>query len=416
MKALFSIPFFFFAGFIFFASCKNQQSNSSDEILTAPLFQYQELEPRWNSFENLGTEKGAGGKENKGAKGHPYDKLLAGESKVLMNVEGSGIITRMWFTIQDRSPEMLRSLKLEMFWDGSEEPAVSAPFGDFFGNGLGLMVAYQSELFANPEGRSFNCFIPMPFKTGAKVVITNEGNVDLNMLFYDIDLVKTKNWNPDNLYFHCFWNRDTATTPGIDYEILPAISGKGRFLGVNFGVIANPLYQKSWWGEGEVKMYLDGDKDLATLVGTGTEDYIGTAWGQGNFINRYTGCLVANSEKDIWTFYRFHIPDPIYFKNDFRVTIHAMGGNQKHKVIEMLDEGVSLIPVTIQNEETFVKLMDLEQPVNLKDESLPSGWTNFYRSDDWSSTAYFYLDKPVNQLPELKSQAFRIAKLSSVKD
>jgi len=394
-------------------SCQTQQIKNTDDLLSSPLFHYQDLEPRWNSFENPTTEKGAGGIENKGAKGHPYDKLLSKESKVLLNVEGSGIITRMWFTIQDRSPEMLRSLKIEMFWDGSAKPAVSAPFGDFFGNGLGRMVAHENELFANPEGRSFNCFIPMAFKTGAKVVVTNEGKVDLNMLFYDIDLVKTKSWNADNLYFHCFWNRDTATTPGIDYEILPTISGKGRFLGVNFGVIGNPLYQKSWWGEGEVKMYLDGDDDLATLVGTGTEDYIGTAWGQGKFTNRYTGCLVADTENDYWTFYRYHIPDPIFFKNDIKVTIHAMGGNQKNKVIEMLEAGIPLIPVTIQNEDTFVKLMDLQQPVDLKNPELIDGWTNFYRSDDWSSTTYFYLDKPMNELPDLQKTEFRTYKIGN---
>lgn len=403
---------FFVSIFLIISSCTSEEQKNAVDILSSPLFQYQDLEPRWNSFENPTTEKGAGGIENKGAKGHPYDKLLAGESKVLMDVSGSGIITRMWFTIQDRSPEMLRSIKLEMFWDGSEKPAVTAPFGDFFGNGLGRMVAHQNELFANPEGRSFNCFIPMPFKTGAKVVVTNEGNADLNMLFYDINLVKTKDWNPDNLYFHCFWNRDTATTPGVDYEILPQISGKGRFLGVNFGVMANPAYHKSWWGEGEVKMYIDGDGELPTLVGTGTEDYIGTAWGQGKFINRYTGCLVADRENDYWSFYRYHIPDPVFFETGIQVNIQAMGGNQKEKVIEMMDEGAPMIPVTIQNESSFLRLLDFEEAADLKNDDLIDGWTNFYRSDDWSSTAYFYLDKPTSQLPEIQNVEMRTYKLT----
>lgn len=404
----------FCTAFIFITvfSCTTEKQQSADEILSSSLFQYKDLEPRWNSFENSTTEKGSGGTENKGAKGHPFDKLPAGESKILMNVEGPGIITRMWFTIQDRSPEMLRSLKLEMFWDGSEKPAVSAPFGDFFGNGLGIMVAHQNELFANPEGRSFSCFIPMPFKTNAKVVVTNDGNTDLNMLFYDINLVKIPDWNPENLYFHCYWNRDTATTPGIDYEILPQISGKGRFLGVNFGVIRNPMYELSWWGEGEVKMYLDGDNDLPTLIGTGTEDYIGTGWGQGAYINRYSGSLVADRENGLYTFYRYHVPDPIYFKNDISVTIQAMGGNSKQKVIELQDAGAPMIPVSIQNDDTFLRLMDMEQPVDLKDENLPDGWTNFYRTDDWSSTAYFYLDKPTNQLPEIQNFEMRTYNLA----
>lgn len=406
-------PFLFIVGILFLiSSCttENKKSQTTDNILNAPLFEYQDIETRWNSFENPTSGKGTGGSENKGAKGHPYDYLKAGETKVLMDVKGPGVITRMWFTIQDRSPEMLRSLKIEMFWDGSEKPAVAAPFGDFFGNGLGKMVAHQNHLFSNPEGRSFNCFIPMPFKTGAKVVVTNEGNVDLNMLFYDINFVKLNEWNEENLYFHCFWNRDTATTPGIDYTILPKIEGKGRFLGVNFGVMANPAYHKSWWGEGEVKMYVDGDNDLPTLVGTGTEDYIGTAWGQGKFINQYTGCLLADRENDYWTFYRYHIPDPIFFKTDIRVTIHALGGNQKDKVIEMLDEGAPLIPISIQDGQVFTGLMDSVPPVDLKNDNLMSGWTNFYRQDDWSSTACFYLNSPVNQLPKLADVQLRTYK------
>jgi hypothetical protein len=176
--------------------------------------------------------------------------------------------------------------------------------------------------------------------------------------------------------------------------------------------MANPVYRKSWWGEGEVKMYLDGDGELPTLVGTGTEDYIGTAWGQGKFINRYTGCLVADSENDYWTFYRYHIPDPIFFENDIRVTIQAMGGNQKEKVIEMMDEGAPMIPVTIQNAFSFVRLLDFEEPADLKNDDLIDGWTNFYRSDDWSSTAYFYLDKPTNQLPEIQNVEMRTYKLT----
>ena len=411
MKLQNFITFFSLTLIFLLFSCKIEQPKTAEQVLNAPLFQYQDLEPRWNSFENPTSGKGTGAMENKGAKGHPYDILKAGETKVLLDVQGMGIITRMWFTIQDRSPQMLRSLKIEMFWDGEVKPAVSAPFGDFFGNGLGRMVAHQNELFSNPEGRSFNCFIPMPFKTAAKLVVTNEGSTDLNMLFYDINFVQIKEWNDENLYFHCFWNRDTATTPGIDYTILPKIEGKGRFLGVNFGVIGNPVYQKSWWGEGEVKMYLDGDGEHPTLAGTGTEDYIGTAWGQGAFVNRYTGCLVADTEKDQWTFYRYHIPDPIMFITDLRVDIQAMGGNMKDKVIEMLDKGISLIPVTIQNEKSFIRLMDSIQPVDLKAEGLIDGWTNFYRTDDWSSTAYFYLDKPVNQLPELAKTEIRTYKL-----
>src|SRR5690554_5471244 len=159
-----------------FVSCTDSQHEASGNQLNASLFEYRKLEPRWNSFENPTSARGAGGLENQGAKGHAFDVLKAGETKVLLDVSFPGIINRMWFTIQDRSPRMLRSIKIEMFWDREEEPAVSVPFGDFFGNGLGRMATHESELFSSAEGRSFNCFIPMPFKTGAQVTVTNEGD------------------------------------------------------------------------------------------------------------------------------------------------------------------------------------------------------------------------------------------------
>jgi len=358
---------------IIFNSCSNREPHSAGQLINAPLFEYREISPRWNSFENRTSAKGAGGQENKGAKGHAFDYLKAGKTKVLLDVKGPGIINRMWFTIQDRSPEMLRSLKIEMFWDGENQPAVSAPFGDFFGNGLGRIVAHENELFSSAEGRSFNCFIPMPFKLGARVTVTNEGDTDLNMLFYDINFVVMNEWNDDNLYFHCFWNRDTATTPGVDYQILPQVYGRGRFLGVNFGVMANPVYEKSWWGEGEIKMYLDGDDEFPTLIGTGTEDYIGTAWGQGTFINRYSGCPIADTENDHWTFYRYHIPDPIYFKHEFRADIQACGGNMNDVVINLIYKDVTLIPVSIQEGQGFTGLMDSVPPVDLKNDDLTDG-------------------------------------------
>src|SRR6185436_6848431 len=126
------------------------------------LFTYNDnLAPRWSSPENINGEKGAGGKENNSAKGHPYDSIPADSSLSLLDIDGKGIIQRIWITINDRSPEMLRALKIEMFWDNEEIPAVSVPFGDFFGVGLGRTTTFQNALFANAEGRSFNCFIPM---------------------------------------------------------------------------------------------------------------------------------------------------------------------------------------------------------------------------------------------------------------
>jgi hypothetical protein len=391
---------------------KDKSCSKPDNLLPSNMFEYTDnIEPRWVSFENITGEKGKGGMENNGAKGHACDSIRAGAAKILLNMKGPGIINRMWVTISDRSPAMLRSLVLKIYWDNEEKPAVSVPFGDFFGIGLGKTAVYENALFANPEGRSFNCFIQMPFKTAARIELINESKTDLPMVFYDIDLQLLKNWNDSFLYFHSYWHRDTATALAGDFQIMPPVKGKGRFLGSNICINANPEYNDCWWGEGEVKIYLDGDTRYPTMVGSGTEDYIGTAWGQGQFITKTTGCLIADSKNLQWAFYRYHIPDPVYFKSDCMVSIQQMGGNNKDIVIGLLKAKVHLIPVTIHEAPKLIRIYKKDSTVNLEDPSLPNAWTNFYRSDDLAATAYFYLDAPINNLPDLQSLKIRTWKL-----
>ncbi|MBK9390757.1 MAG: DUF2961 domain-containing protein [Bacteroidetes bacterium] len=388
-------------------SGRNESSSHSGRMPSA-IYEYSDFsEPRWVSFENISGSKGGGGFENNGAKGHPCDSIAAGATKTLLNIKGPGIINRMWITISDRSPEMLRSLVLKIYWDNETKPAVNVPFGDFFGIGLGKTAVYENALFANPEGRSFNSFVQMPFREAAKIELVNESDKDLLMIFYDVDLQLIKQWDENYLYFHSYWHRDTATKLAEDFEIMPGVKGKGRFLGTNISINANPEYKDCWWGEGEVKMYLDGDRDLPTLVGSGTEDYIGTAWGQGQFFNKYTGCLIADSKNLQWAFYRYHIIDPVYFKTDCRVTIQQIGGNNKDIVIGLQKQKADLIPITVHQAPLFIHIYKKDSIVDLNDPKLPNAWTNFYRSDDVAATSYFYLDKAANELPDLQARSLR---------
>jgi hypothetical protein len=362
---------------------------------------------RWASFENSSAGKGQGGSENRKAKGHPSEMFAPGETKTLLNTTGAGVIQRIWMTISDRTPQTLRGIKIEMFWDGATTPAVSAPLGDFFGLAHGRKVAFQNALFSDPEGRSFTSYIPMPFRKGARIVLVNEGKATVN-LFYDVNFQQVKNHGNEVLYFHAYWNRIEKTELTKDFIILPTVKGKGRFLGTNMGIITDPLYEKSWWGEGEVKIYTDGDGDLPTLNGTGTEDYIGTGWGQGVFVHQYQGCIVADQASRQWAFYRYHIPDPVYFSNDCKATIQIMGGEMTDNVRKYAKNGAALIPVTVAGDKEFVKLFERNPTPQLTDPSFPKGWTNFYRSDDVSATAYFYLDAPVNGLPAIQSPEVRV--------
>ena len=250
----------------------------------------------------------------------------------------------------------------------------------------------------------------MPFKKGAKIVVTNESDRKLQNIFFDVDYSVLKTWNDDYLYFHAYWHRDTATKLASDFELLPQVTGKGRFLGVNVGVNGNPAYKKSWFGEGEVKMYLDGDKEYPTLNGTGTEDYISTAYGQGKFINTYTGCSIADDSLMQWAFYRFHIPDPIFFKSECRVALQQLGGDDLAKVAAYQKAQAPLIPVTTDDNGRFTAFYQKDS-VTMLNTTKMTGWTNFYRSDDVSATSYFYLDKPVSGLAALQPVMLRTVAL-----
>lgn len=368
---------------------------------------------RWISPENPTGAKGQGARENRGGKGHAFDTIPVGGVHTLVDIKGAGVIDRMWMTIEDRSPEALRGLKLQMFWDGAATPAVSVPLGDFFLHGAGEMTAMETALFASPEGRSFVSYATMPFRKAARITITNESGKPVNLIFYDVNYRAVAR-QPDNaMYLHAWWSRDRATALGRDFHILPRIRGRGRFLGASVTVLTNPAYEKTWWGEGEVKIALDGDRpDAPTLVGTGTEDYIGTAWGQGAYVNRYQGAPVATWEGDgRWTFYRFHIPDPVWFSQDIEVSLQQMGGARKAIVQGLQRKGAPLIPVTIDpgSRTNFQQL--LASGKKLDDPTLPDGHTNYYRSDDVAAVAYFYLDRPESALPPIAGPAERMAAL-----
>jgi hypothetical protein len=402
--------------FILLISCNTSKKDSA--FLLSDIQKYYKAAPegvetRWISSENKTGDKGKGGMTNKGAKGDAFSMIAPGDTLTIFDQEGSGIITKIWSANSIQwFKEGRRKLSIHMYWDGEDKPAVSVPFIDFFGVGLGLTSTFENEFFSMPEGKSFNCSIPMPFRKGAKIDIVNETDKFI-MFYYKINMVKVPKLQEDALYFHAFWNRDTATVKGIDYTILPKIEGQGRYLGTNIGVIGNEKYRGSWFGEGEARIFLDGDTEHPSLSGTGTEDYIGTGWGQGEYANRIQGSTVSNKEHDIYTFYRFHTYDPVYFSKDCKVTLQQIGNSIKEKIIEMNINGADIVPVWSYVEkdgyDAAKRYLDMQNPPDVTSEEFPGGVsTNFYRSDDVSATAYFYLDKPSSNLPELPSLDIRV--------
>ncbi len=365
------------------------------------------VETRLSSFENPDAVKGGGGKTNKTAKGNAFEMIQPGQTKPLLDINGEGTVTRIWMTV-NISPVMLRSLRLQMFWEGESKPAVDVPMGDFFLHNLGKTVPFQTALFTSGEGRSFNCYVPMPFRKHARIVLINEGR-EAAKLFYDVTVLMQK-LPVSFTYFHAYWSRHYSGKVGDDIEVLPKVSGKGRFLGMSVGLLTDSVYDKTWWGEGEVKMFMDADSTYPSYVGTGAEDYIGSAWGLGTFNHWYQGCTVASEASREFEFYRFHIPDPVYFKKDLRVTLQQIGGGDYKLIRELVKNRVNLKPVTVDGK-VFSRLLEMNPSPAIADSTFPEGWVNFFRVDDYAVTSYFYLDKPVSRLPALPSLQTRLLKV-----
>lgn len=363
---------------------------------------------RWISLENRSGAKGRGAMENGGAKGDASQWVKAGKSIELLHIDGGGVINRIWMTMIDRSPAALRSMHIDMYWEGSAKPAVSVPLGDFFGIGLGRTAAFQSALFADPEGKSFICYIPMPFRKQARIVLVNESGQD-ELLFYDIDLTRLKKLPRKMAYFHACWNNNEGAQLGSDFDILPEVKGSGRFLGTNVSVITDQVYGSTWFGEGEVKVYLDGDKEFPTLAGTGTEDYLGSAWNLGAFTQLYQGAPIVDKGKGQFAFYRYHIPDPVYFHSGCRVTMAQMGGGGRDQIRAIAKAGGRVKPVSVMTRDGMIKLLeDTTYPGLSDDRFSKEDWVNFYRVDHYSATAYYYLDRPDTGLPPLAPLAERL--------
>jgi hypothetical protein len=290
------------------------------------------LDSRAATFENPTGGRGAGGSALGGRKGAPSRQIQAGERVVLADLDGPGIIRHLWMTIPPARPERMRGMLLEVFYEGATEPSVSVPCLDFFGLPHGRPVAYHSAMTAVNEGRGFNSYAPMPFRRRLRVEFVN-GSDATTTLYYQLDYTLEPDLDTELGYLHVAFRRENPTVQRRDVVITEGLRGPGRFLGCVIGV--RVLDEGMWYGEGEVKVYRDGDDELPTICGTGLEDYVGSAWGMGAHATPYGGAPLVlgpgigdgplGGNPDFVGFYRWHLPDPIVFTTDLRVTIQQIG-------------------------------------------------------------------------------------------
>jgi hypothetical protein len=290
-------------------------------------------ETRSISAENPNGERAGGAKAKplpsspasqlgEGWKVRPAIDLPKGQTATLADVKGPGVIQHIWITLTEKA---YRDCILRFYWDGETTPSVEVPVGDFFANAHGVRTSVNSLMVAvNPSG-GFNSYWPMPFRRQARITIENQGPQDIPWVFYQITYA-LEHVPGEAAYFHASWRRSLTSRNRPEHILVDGIEGRGHYVGT---FIAWEQLSNGWWGEGEMKFFLDGDKDNPTICGTGTEDYFGGAWGFGDtFSTAFLGYpLHLNKAGDIpkHSLYRWHVPDPIRFSTDLRVTIQALG-------------------------------------------------------------------------------------------
>jgi hypothetical protein len=298
--------------------CRGEDMAENPYIVNVPI------ESRSITAENPTGEKGKGGMTASnigvGRKGRALLNIDPGHKVTLCDIEGPAIIRRIWVTLPSKK-ENLMGFVVRGYWDGQKTPSIEAPIGYFFGSAHGVTKAYQSAVHSTTDTAGMSIYLQMPFTKSAKFTITNEGTEKNVPFYYQVDYTINEKLPNDVGRLHILYRRENPTTLGQDFEILPKRSGIGRYMGCILGI--NNADNK-WWGEGEVKMYLDGDEKFPTICGTGTEDYISHAWGfHENAAFMYGGMAYRNDK--LYTLYRWHLPDPIYWKKDIRVTIQQIG-------------------------------------------------------------------------------------------
>jgi hypothetical protein len=332
------------AGLGAFAAAGSAQSAGPQEASTSgdrpigdvlnPAYIDTRLDCRSISFENPTGARGEGGKTARGRKGHPFHVFKPGEKVALADLAGPGTLRHIWMTVGTWRPEVMRALRFEVFYDGLSEPSVSVPLLDFFGLPHGRLAEYYSAMTSVHEGRGLNSYMAMPFAHSARVEFTNESARHVT-LYYQIDYTLEPALPGNPSYLHAAFRRENPTIPGRDFVIFEGLKGPGRFLGCSVGI--RTLEQGRWYGEGEVKIYRDGDTGLPTYCGTGLEDYAGSAYGLGRHSGAYSGMPIniptpppdadpsSGETTEFMSFYRWHLPDPIMFSEDLRVTIQQIG-------------------------------------------------------------------------------------------
>lgn len=312
-------------------------------------------EPGHGGMATEGTGADAGRDLGVGWKISPSIIIAPSECRTLAEIDGPGAIQHIWMT----PTGSWRHSILRFYWDGTENPAVECPVGDFFACGWNQYAQVSSLAVCVNPGSGFNSYWPMPFRQHCKITLTNLADKEM-VLYYQVTYALTE-LPEDTACFHAQFRRTNPLPYQQVYTILDGVRGQGQYVGTYLAWGTN---NSGWWGEGEIKFYLDGDDPYPTLCGTGTEDYFGGSYnfdpgvpGRGlnqesqgyvEFTTPYSGLPQVlrpdGSYRSQMRFgmYRWHILDPIRFQSDLRVTIQALGWRSGKRYLPLQDDIASV--------------------------------------------------------------------------
>jgi hypothetical protein len=312
------------------------------------------------SPENFSGAKGQGGMATEGtgaqhARGlgrgwkiSPSIRIAPGEAREIALIEGSGAIQHIWLTPTGH----WRHSILRIYWDGAERPSVECPVGDFFASGWNAYAQISSlPVCVNPRS-GLNCYWEMPFQKGCRITLTNQDEKEMT-LYYQITYTLTE-VPEDAGYFHAQFRRSNPLPYLGVHTLLDGVAGQGHYVGT---YLAWGVNNNGWWGEGEIKFFMDGDGEFPTICGTGTEDYICGSYnfdlgkehgGYREFTTPYSGLAQVIRPDGLYAaqtrfgMYRWHIMDPIRFSSDLRVTIQALGWRKDRRYLPLQDDIASV--------------------------------------------------------------------------
>jgi hypothetical protein len=331
------------------------------------------------SPENPTGEKGKGGMATEGTasraarelgqgwKINPFIVIEPGKTSTLAEISGQGAIQHIWMTPTGN----WRFSILRMYWDDEGEPSVEVPVGDFFAMGWGKFAPLSSLAICVNPGSAFNSYWPMPYRKKAKITMENLDTQSMTV-YYQIDYTQSE-VPADAAYFHAQFRRVNPLPYKQVYTLVDGVKGKGQYVGT---YIAWGVHNNGWWGEGEIKFYIDGDKEFPTINGTGTEDYFCGSYNFENqekhqyeeFTTPYSGLAQVIKPDGLYRsqqrfgLYRWHIMDPVRFETDLRVTIQALGWKVTRTYLPLRDD-ISSVAYWYQTEPhaSFPKLPAKEQ-------------------------------------------------------